>query len=152
LGHGWFEKGKRIPVKIKIGFKNFYLYSAISPKKGTTFSLIMPKVNTESMNVFLQEMSKALEKKKALLIMDGAGWHKTKKLVIPDNIKVTFLPPYSPELNPVERYWEYIKTNVLKNKLYEDLQTLEDTVCNFINSLTPLTVRSVCNVTYLSHY
>jgi len=58
--------------------------------------------------------------------MDGAGWHKSKNLIIPKNIQITILPPYCPELNPIERLWRYIKDNTIKNKVFETLKNLED--------------------------
>ena len=67
--------------------------------------------NTACMNVFLSELSLSYSNKNVLLVLDGAGWHRSKDLVIPGNIKFLFLPPYSPELNPVEKLWEYIKNN-----------------------------------------
>lgn len=136
----------------KLGFKNFYVYSSVSPKTGTDFSLLMPYVNTECMNVFLKEMSDWLQSKKALLILDQAGWHKSAELVIPDNISMIYLPPYSPELNPVERLWQYIKDNILKNKVYDRLEQLEDDVCAFMKLLQKDVVRSVCNVKYMPYY
>ena len=103
LGHGWFPTGIRSRVDVKLGFKNFYVYGAVEPSSGDGFSLILPKVNTECMNLFLQEMANTYKEEKILLVMDGAGWHKSVKLIVPVNIKIIYLPPYSPELNPVER-------------------------------------------------
>ncbi|WP_425361806.1 transposase [Candidatus Tisiphia endosymbiont of Mystacides longicornis] len=81
LGHGWFRKGIRTQVKIKIGFQNFYVYSAVNPITGDDFSLMMPNVNTMSLNMFLAEMSKHIGVQKAIVVMDCAGWHKSKDLV-----------------------------------------------------------------------
>jgi transposase len=81
--------------------------------------------------------------------MDQAGWHKTSELKVPDNIEILYLPAYSPELNPVERLWEYIKDNVLKNKVYDDIEALKDSVCDFLNSITASVITSLCNCTYL---
>lgn len=90
-------------------------------------------------------MSRELDNKEAMIIMDGAGWHKSKDLVIPTNITIKYLPPYSPELNPVERIWLYIKQHTIKNKIYEDISSLEDTVCDFIKNLDAELIRSICN-------
>ena len=108
-GHGWFVTGKRSSVKVKLGFKNFYVYGSVEPASGETFSLILPKVNTECMNLFLRKKSECYPDDKILIIMDGAGWHKSKNLIVPENIEILHLPPYSPELNPVERLWQHIK-------------------------------------------
>jgi len=75
---------------------------------GDSFSLFLPWVNTEMMNLYLAEMSVAFPDKKILLIWDQAGWHKAKSLKVPENIILKSLPPYSPELNPVEKLWQWL--------------------------------------------
>ena len=100
-GHGWFRTGIRTPVKIKLGYKNFYLYSATSPKTGKEFTLLLPNVNIQCMSIFLEEFAKVNKDQKIVIVMDGAGWYKSKKLIVPNNIRIIILPPYSPELNPV---------------------------------------------------
>lgn len=115
-GHGWFPTGKRSRVRVKLGFKNFYVYSSVEPKVGESFSLILPKVNTDHMNIYLESLSQKYKDEKINLVMDGAGWHKSKKLIVPENIIIIHLPPYSPELNPVERFWLHIKVMCLETK------------------------------------
>jgi transposase len=149
IGHGWFKTGIRTPVKIKLGYKNFYLYSATNPKTGKEFSLLLPNVNIDCMNVFLEELGKVNKDHKMVIIMDGAGWHKSDKLLIPKNIRIIILPPYSPELNPVEKLWQYIKDRTIKNRIYKTIRELEDAVCRFIRALTPEIIRSVCGVSYV---
>ncbi|WP_341763215.1 MULTISPECIES: IS630 family transposase [unclassified Candidatus Tisiphia] len=100
LGYGWFRKGSRTQVKAKMGFQNFYVYSAVNPITGDDFTLMMPNVNTVCLNIFLAEMSKQIGEQKAIIVMDCAGWHKAKELIIATNIEILYLPPYSPELNP----------------------------------------------------
>jgi transposase len=150
IGHGWFKRGTRTEVKVKLGFKNFYLYSAVNPKSGESFSLTLPKVNTVCMNRFLEEMVEYIGSKQTIIIMDGAGWHKSKDLKIPSNIEIIYLPPYSPELNPVERLWSYIKQHTIKNKVYDCLDELENVVCNFITSLDAKNLSSICSASYLN--
>lgn len=149
MGHGWFQTGSRSHVKMKLGYQNFYLYSSVDINDGSNFSLILPNVNTENMNIFLQEMSKEYSKDTAILIMDRAGWHKSKELKIPQNIKIIHIPPYSPELNPVERLWLYIKSNILRNKIYETLDDLQMTLCDFIKSLSSEVVKQICQTNYM---
>ena len=152
LGHGWFPTGERTQVAVKLGFANFYLYSAVEPKTGEHFTLEIPYVNTNYMNVFLEEFSKQYAGEDIILVMDGAGWHKSKNLQVPDNIEIIFLPPYSPELNPVERFWQNIKQNTIKNKVYKTLTSLKNSVANFLNSMTPDKIMSICTTDYLSSY
>ncbi len=94
-------------------------------------------------------MSKEYKNDKMILIMDRAGWHKSKDLKIPDNIKIVYLPPYAPELNPVERLWQYIKSKILKNILYETIGELESVLCSLMKSLLNDTVKSICETQYM---
>jgi transposase len=137
-------------VKVKLGFKNFYLYSAVNPKTGEDFTLLLPKVNTDCMNVFLEEMVKKEQDKSIIMIMDGAGWHSSNDLKVPSNIEIICLPPYSPELNPVERMWLYIKQRTIKNKIYDTIEALEEVICGFLSSsINEEILKSVCRVEYL---
>ena len=142
---GWFIKGIRTPVKVKLGFKNFYLYSSVNPNDGDSFTLLLPSVNTDCMNLYLKELSKKI-KEDFILIMDGAGWHKSKNLIIPKNIQIILLPPYCPELNPVERLWRYIKDNTIKNKVFKTLIELENLVYEFVRNLGNEIIKKVCFV------
>jgi transposase len=150
IGHGWFEKGKRTQVKIKLGFQNFYLYSAININTGDDISCLMPSVNTINMNEYLKLLSQELGDRQAILVMDGAGWHRSKTLEVPHNIEIMYLPPYSPELNPVERFWQYVKKHTIKNRIYEKLDDLKDAVCDFIKNLKKDEILKTCSVNYLA--
>jgi transposase len=151
LGYGWFEQGKRTQVKIKIGYQSFYLYSAINHKSGSNFSIMLPRVDTINMNKFLEELSNNCKNKKIALILDGAGWHKSKDLKVPENIEIFMLPPYSPELNPVERFWAYVKKNILYNRLYESLDEIENTLNNFFDGIHNDIICKICHVNYLNN-
>jgi transposase len=98
----WALAGQPLQVKVKQAYQNFYIYGAVEPKTGENFSLFLPWVNTEMMNLYLEQMSLAYENEDIVIIMDQAGRHKSKELVIPENIKFIYLPPYSPELNPID--------------------------------------------------
>jgi hypothetical protein len=128
-----------------IGFESFYLYSAVEPAAGYDFTLILPSVNTNCMNVFLAELSKNI-KEEIIIIMDGAGWHKSKDLIVPKNIQIVLLPPYCPELNPVERLWLYLKNNILKNKVYTSANHLQTSLENFIKTISHETIKSICSM------
>lgn len=100
------------------------------------------------MQVFIDEFAKHMAKQNTIIIMDQAAWHKA--LTLPSNIEIVFLPPYSPELNPVERLWGYIKGQVMRNKIYDKLQDLEDKVAEFVRDISDDTIRSVCKCTYIA--
>jgi hypothetical protein len=145
----WAEKGKELKVKVKQGFKNFYMYSAICPVTGDDFSLILPFVCTDMMNLYIKSFSEQYQNQKLILIMDQAGWHKSKDLAVPENITIIFLPPYSPELNPVERFWRFLKKEVLHNVIYETLGDLTTSLGDFYSTIEKDTLKSLCNCSYL---
>lgn len=101
------------------------------------------------MNIFLEEFSKFIKDKKVVIVMDGAGWHKSDKLKYPKNIRIIIQPPYSPELNPIEKLWQYIKDHTIKNRIYKTLKELENAVCRFIRTLNSEIIKSVCGVSYV---
>lgn len=113
---------------------------------GIDFSLLLPAVNTSAMNEFLKQMSHDLGDTEALIVMDCAGWHQSKALNVPKNIEIIYLPPYSPELNPVEKLWQYIKAHTIKNKIYETIEDLENSICDFIVKLDPRSVAETCSL------
>lgn len=134
---------------MKLGFKNAYLYSAVGLGTGEQFTLEMPYVNAQCLSVYLQEFKKYFPNDEILLVMDGAGWHKAKNLKIPPGIEIVYLPPYSPELNPVERLWEHLKNHTIRNKIYFSLAAVMDAVADFINALSSQQIKSLCSTNYL---
>ena len=148
----WAEKGKPLSVFVQQGFKNFYGYSAVCPFDGSNFSLLLTGVNTDFMNIYLEHLSNAYKELQIILIMDQAGWHKSKDLKIPNNIKLEYFPPYSPELNPVEKLWEWIKKECSHNFVYKDIEGLWNAVCNEYNNLTDDKYNKLCSCGYLSNY
>jgi transposase len=89
----------------------------------------MPYANTWIMNLYLKDFAKHLPKNAhALMVMDGAGWHRSKELRIPANVSILLLPPYSPELNPAELIWRQLRQRKLSNRLYPTIDDLEAAV------------------------
>ena len=86
------------------------------------------------MNVFLDELSKAFPKDYIVLAADGARWHSSGGLVIPSNIEIITLPPYTPEMNPIEQIWREFRTNGFKNVLFQTLAKLEDKLCDSVKT------------------
>lgn len=102
------------------------------------------------MNIFLDELAKESPNTPYLImVMDDAIWHRYYYLKVPASIEIIYLPPYSPELNPVERLWNYVKQHTIKNKFYDSLAILEQTVCGFLKQIKPETLQSVCACNYL---
>ena len=89
--------------------------------------LVLPHANTEAMNLHLAEIASAVAPgAHAVLVLDGAGWHDGKDLVVPNNITLITLPPYSPELNPVENVWQYLRANKLANSVFDSYDKILD--------------------------
>ena len=86
-----------------------YAYGAVEPVTGEHFFLVLPRCDTICMNVFLEELSKTYHEDQILLVCDGASWHKSKGLKIPGNITLLHIPPYTPEMNPIEQIWKQLR-------------------------------------------
>ena len=111
----WAPVGSRPSMVRDNRHSSAYIFGAICPSRGTGAALITPYANAEMMSLHLAEISTQVAKGAvALLVCDGAGWHQTGgKLVVPHNIALLHLPPYSPELNPMENVWDYLRQNKL---------------------------------------
>ena len=97
---------------------------------------MLPSCNTAAMNLHLAEISAAVNRgAHAILVMDQAGWHTSTSLVVPDNITIVPLPPRSPELNPVENVWRFMRDNWLSNRVFESYEDIIDHCCRAWNSL-----------------
>lgn len=147
----WAKTGSRPTAVKQTRYEWVYLYAAVEPATGASVALQAPSINTGTMNVFLRMLGDELgPNDHAVLIMDQAGWHKARALVVPDAIKILYLPPYSPELNPVERLWAYLRSHYLSNRAYDDYQHLLDAGARAWQQLTPEVLRSVCACPYLA--
>ena len=120
-----------------------YAYGAVDPIDGDNFFLIMPHCDTKCMNVFLRELSATYPRDYILLPLDNAVWHKSKSLEIPDNIRLFFLPPRTPEMNPIEQIWKEIRKRGFKNKLFHSLEKVILRLCDTCNSLSIESVKSI---------
>lgn len=105
----WGPKGDRPSVPCHHIREYRYAYGAVEPLTGDSSFLIMPNCNTVCMNIFLQELSKKYPDDMILLCCDGAAWHKAGSLCVPDNIELFFIPPYTPEMNPIEQIWKELR-------------------------------------------
>ena len=146
----WAKRGQPLTVKVKQGYKNFYSYTCVSPVDGESFSLFLPEVNTEMMNIFFEELSKHYGTKEILIVMDQAGWHKANELRIPPNITVEYLPPYSPELNPIEKLWQWLRKEAVHNNIFETLDSLMDALAKQMRELSLKKYAQICRCSYLS--
>ena len=120
-----------------------YAYGAVEPITGDNFFLVMPYCNTTCMNLFLSELSKEYPQDQILLVCDGAGWHKSKTLVVPENITLLGIPPYTPEMNPIEQIWKQLRSMGFRNEVFSTLKDVVVRLCETIRRLTPEMVKNI---------
>ena len=108
----------------------------MEPGTDNAFALVMPYVDTAAMQAFLDRFSKTLAKDDhAVMVLDQAGWHGSNALLVPANVTLVPLPAYSPELNPVERVWLYLKERFLSHRLLDDYDAIVDAASDAWNRL-----------------
>lgn len=124
-----------------------YLYGvvAVSPSDGKLSSLVLPWVDTQAMAVFLNQVCLDFPGEYCLMVLDGAGWHGAAALRVPAHLRLLSLPPYSPELNPVEHIWEHLRENYFGNQVFPSLKAVEDRLCLGLRNLErqPEIVKSI---------
>ena len=103
-----------------------YVYTALCPWNGENFSVILPYANSEAMNLFLKEFSQQYKDYRVVMVMDRASWHPADDTQQFENIRFISLPARSPELNPVEHFWEYLRENYFHNFYFENIEKLEN--------------------------
>jgi transposase len=129
-------------------FQSTYLYGVFSPVNGNSFMLELPSCNNECFQLFLNHFSLQDKDELKVIVLDNGAFHKAKALIVPDNIILIFLPPYSPELNPAEKIWAKFKRD-FTNRLFVTMETLVDYVCKLANELTVKEVISICSYSYI---
>ena len=133
----WAECGSRPPAPRDQRYKWAYLFGAVCPERGTGAGLVLPFVKAAMMNLHLIEISTQVALgAHAVVVLDGAGWHQQGgKLRVPGNLTLLHLPPYSPELNPVENIWAWLRGNKLSNRVFDSYDAIVDACADAWNSL-----------------
>ncbi len=129
-----------------------YAFVAVCPALGRMTSLVIPYANTAMMNLFLAHLAREFDGYFVLMLMDQASWHVSKELKVPENFRLIPLPPYSPELNPVEHIWDDIREKGFHNQAFQSLDEVEDQLCNQLIALEkePKRLRSLTSFPYLN--
>ena len=140
-GRVWFERGVRPRGLKDMRHQAAWIFGAICPARDTGVALVMPHASTEAMQAPLQELSTSLPDRHAVLVMDRSGWHTAHRLVWPANITPLHLPPYSPEMNPIERVWLHLRERHLTHRLFETYDATPDAFCAAWNALLADTGR-----------
>ena len=148
----WAERGSRPRAVRQTEYKWAYVFGAVDPLSGKSSALISPTVNTELMGDHLKMIAEeAGGDTHVVLVLDGAGWHKAKALKVPANMTLLFLPPYSPELMPMERVWAWMRSHDLSNRVFKDEAEIDQACAESWNKLTPERLQSITATTWLTH-
>jgi len=127
LVYQWAKTGSRPRQPKDQRYENAYVFGAVCPSRDTGVALIMPRADTEAMQAHLDAIGDAVSPgAHALIILDKAGWHTTRKLVVPTNITLVPLPPACPELNAAENIWQYLRQTYLGNRVFDSYNAILD--------------------------
>lgn len=141
----WALSGTRPVVGSQIIRQYTYAYAALSPIDGLMDSFILPDMYTDTLSIFLAEVSKRHRKEFIVMVLDGAPCHRSGTLVVPKNLRLVEQPPYSPELNPVEHLWEEMREKWFANKTFSAMSAVTKTLVISLRSLeqSPRIIQSL---------
>ena len=151
LTRQWSKVGMRPTRERQVEYANAWIFGAVAPETGQQSMLVTTHAATDFMQLFLNNFSRQLGRGvHALLVLDNAGWHRTPDLRVPDNITLHFLPPYCPDLNPIENLWLFMKSRFLCNRVFGSLSEILRAGVRACESLTKEICRSVCARNYVT--
>ncbi len=142
----WAKRGTRPSAPRDLRTASTYIFGAICPAHGNAAGLVLPRCTTEAMALHLAKISQAVAPgAHAVLLLDQAGWHVSRKLEVPANITLLTLQAKAPELNPVENIWQYVRENWLSNRVFTSYTDILDHCCEAWNRLVtqPWTIMSI---------
>jgi transposase len=131
----WAPAGVRPEVSTQVVREYEYAFAAVSPHDGTLDTLVLPSVHAEAMSVFLAEVSQRHANEFILMVLDGAGWHRAKRLQVPANMRLIPLPPWSPQLNPVEHLWDEVREKWFANRVFASMSAVEEQLITALKAL-----------------
>ena len=148
----WAKKGSRPTAIRQTEYEYLWVLGAVCPETGHAEGLLSPQLNTKIVNEFLTQFARTIPNDEhAVMLWDGAGFHASKQLRVPENVTVVTLPAYSPELNPIENLWHYLKSHFWSNRAYADYDDLEQAAVHAWEKvvLDPKLMKTVCAAPYL---
>lgn len=143
----WAEKGTRPRVIRQQQFEYAYIFGAICPQRDQAVGLVLPTVNIGGMKLHLEQIAASVpEGRHAVLVLDRAGWHTSKKIGTHTNLSILPLPAASPELNPTEQIWRQLRDEELANRCFNDYEDIVQSSCRAWNNFTqrPGAVKKLC--------
>lgn len=152
LARGWAPRSKRFTAVRQTKYDWLYVLGAACPRTGHAVGMLAPYINVEIINTFLKQFTAEIpEGVHVVMVWDQAGFHTGKNLNVPENITIVPLPPYSPELNPIENLWHYLRSHYWSNRAYADYDALVDAaeIAWQRSACDPATIQSVCRTSYM---
>lgn len=148
----WGERGITPRAVRQTEYRWGYIFGAANPLTGASSALVAPTVSTGLMNTHLRMIAEeAGDGVHVVLVLDGAGWHKSNDLHVPTSMTLLFLPPYAPELMPMERVWQWMREHDLSNRVFADESAIDRACHESWNKLTPDRLRSITATAWLTH-
>ena len=143
IARRWARRGTRPRAPHDQRTSSVYIFGAICPQQGKGAALVLPRCDTQAMSLHLAEVAQAVAPgAHGVMLMDRAGWHRTKDLVVPDNLTLVLLPARAPELNPVENIWHFLRDNWLSSRVFASYRDIVDHCCSAWNRLIDVSIRS----------
>jgi transposase len=142
----WCGHRLRPLVRKMISRQYTYVFGAVSVLDGQLDTLVLPQANTVCMQLFLDEVAQRHSQDNIVMVLDGAGWHTADDLIAPANMRLLLLPPYSPELNPVEHLWDELREKHFHNRIFASLDALEQHLVQALGAFELDTgrIKSIC--------
>jgi transposase len=141
-------KGIQAKISSQIKREYYYLFGLIEPLTGKDFILELPRLATQTMQVFMDEFAKEDEESLHLILLDNASSHTTEKLRVGENVRFIFLPAYAPELNPIERFWKELK-DWLSDYEPETVAEARELVSKGLHNFSEKAISSITSFEYL---
>ena len=148
----WAQTGSRPTAIRQTEYEYLWVLGVVCPETGHAEGLLSPQLDTKVVNIFLELFSETVpENEHVVMIWDGAGFHNSKQLRVPQNVTLVQIPAYSPELNPIENLWHYLKSHFWSNRAYDDYEALEEAAMTAWRKavLDTQLIKSVCAAPYL---
>lgn len=139
--------GVKPVAEIDYQYDWFYLYGAVEPLTGDRFFLELPQLTGECFQIFIDQFAATFPDTLNVMVLDNGRFHHAKSLEIPDNVVLLFLPPYSPELNPIERLWQDIKQKLFA-RTYQTLEQMQQQLSEILGQLTQNTIAKITGFSY----
>ncbi len=151
----WAKRGRRAWAVRQTRYDWLYVIAAVCPQSGQSVGLLAPTIHSEMINAFFEQFAKEVPSDvQVVMVWDQAGFHTSKTVRIPDNLTIVSLPAYSPELNPLENLWHYLRSHYWSNRTYADYDELRLAAIDAWQKavLNPKLIQSVCRASYDSAF